>query len=213
VERTLQDLVMAVVRRRTPPGVSVVVEGAPGAGKTFLARAIAESVPPGAATILRVVGESGHRLDPFAGAQPLLGDMPLLRRVPKLAAGNPLFVAELLRAYQDADALAEAGPDSVEARFELDSRGTGLDEMILACSLVLFTVLAIAGFTGSAGTDRWLATWAAAGVGLVMGLVILVLVPVIPFTEQFARQSTPQAYWSSPTFKQINRVLSLTLPA
>lgn len=77
------------------------------------------------------------------------------------------------------------------------------------CSFVLFTVLAIAGFAGNAGTGRWLATWAAAGVGLVMGLVILALVPVMPFTEQFARQSTPQAYWASPTFKQINRVLSL----
>jgi hypothetical protein len=82
-------------------------------------------------------------------------------------------------------------------------------KILNACSLVLFTVLAIAGFTGSAGTDRWLATWAAAGVGLVIGLVILALVPVIPFTEQFARQSTPQAYWSSPTFKRINRILSL----
>jgi predicted ATPase len=57
---------------------------------------------------------------------------PLLRRVLGLAAGNPLFVAELLRAYQDAGALAEAGPDLIEARFELDSRGTGLDEMIRA---------------------------------------------------------------------------------
>jgi hypothetical protein len=82
-------------------------------------------------------------------------------------------------------------------------------KILTACSLVLFTVLAIAGFAGSAGTDRWLATWAAAGVGLVVGLAILALVPVVPFTEQFARQSTPQAYWSSPTFKQINRVLSL----
>jgi DNA-binding CsgD family transcriptional regulator len=234
VERTVLDLVLAVVRRRTPPGVSVVVEGAPGVGKTFLARAVAESVPAGAARILRVAGEPGRRHDPFAGARPLLGDVPwsgdpgdaafdrvdelcaegpvllcaddahnldaatltllrrlvwasrslplavlvttrpyaerepvamlvqqagvrlrlppmgpmmverlvydlagrwpgpLLRRVLKLAAGNPLFVAELLRAYQDAGALAEAGPDSVEARFELDSRGTGLDEMIRA---------------------------------------------------------------------------------
>ena len=81
-------------------------------------------------------------------------------------------------------------------------------KILNATSLVLFAVLAIAGFTGSAGTDRWLAIWAAAGVGLVMGLVILALVPVMPFTEQFARQSTPKAYWSSPTFKQINRVLS-----
>jgi hypothetical protein len=77
-----------------------------------------------------------------------------------------------------------------------------------ATSIVLFAVFAVVGFAGSAGTDRWLATWAAAGVALVMGLVILALIPVIPFTEQFARLSTPQAYWSSPTFKQINRVLS-----
>src|SRR5580658_8893465 len=82
-------------------------------------------------------------------------------------------------------------------------------KILNACSLVLFTELAIAGFTGSASPDRWLATWAAAGIGLVIGLIILALIPVMPFTEQFARQSTPQAYWASPTFKQINRVLSL----
>jgi DNA-binding CsgD family transcriptional regulator len=234
VERTVHDLVLAVVRRRTPPGVSVVVEGAPGVGKTFLTQAIAGSVPPGTATILRMTGEPGRRHDPFVGAGPLLGDTPgsgdlgdaafdrvdelcaegpvvlcaddahnldaatltLLRRLvwasrslplavlvtarpyparepltmlvqqagvrlrlppmgpmmverlvydrtgrwpgPQLrralgpAAGNPLFVAELLRAYQDAGALADVGADSVEARFELDSRGTGLDEVIRA---------------------------------------------------------------------------------
>jgi hypothetical protein len=54
-------------------------------------------------------------------------------------------------------------------------------------------------------------TWAGAGagVGLVIVLVVLVLVPVMPFTEQYARQSRPQAYWASPTFKKINRVLSV----
>ena len=82
-------------------------------------------------------------------------------------------------------------------------------KVVNATSIVLFAVFAVVGFAGSAGTDRWLATWAAAGVALVMGLVILALIPVMPFTEQFARLSTPQAYWSSPTFKQINRVLSL----
>ena len=81
-------------------------------------------------------------------------------------------------------------------------------KILNATSLVLFSVLAVLGFTSGSGTDHWLATWTGAGVGLVMGLVILVLIPVIPFTEQFARQSTPRAYWGSPTFKKINRVLS-----
>src|SRR5262249_35109914 len=47
-----------------------------------------------------------------------------------------------------------------------------------------------------------------AGVGIILGTIILVLIPVMPFTEQFARESVPKAYWSSPTFKKINRVLS-----
>jgi hypothetical protein len=82
-------------------------------------------------------------------------------------------------------------------------------KILNACSFILFGVLAIIGFSSGHGTDSWVATWAGAGVGIVMGLVILALIPVMPFTEQFARQSTPQAYWASPTFKQINRVLSL----
>ena len=57
---------------------------------------------------------------------------PALRRVLEVAAGHPLFAAELLRAYQDAGALAETGPDTIEARFELGSRAAGLDEMIRA---------------------------------------------------------------------------------
>jgi DNA-binding CsgD family transcriptional regulator len=234
VERTVHDLVLAVVDRRTPPGTSVVVQGAPGIGKTFLTQAVTEAVPPGAAAVVRLAGEPGRRHDPFAGAGPLLADTsaggdpgdaafdyvdelcaegpvvlcaddahhldaatltllrrlvwasrslplavlitarpyparepltmliqqaavrlrlppmgpmmverlvydqtgrwpgPLLRRVLGLAAGNPLFAAELLRAYRDAGALAQVGSDSVEARFELDSRGAGLDEMIRA---------------------------------------------------------------------------------
>jgi DNA-binding CsgD family transcriptional regulator len=234
VEQTARDLILAVTERRTPPGVSVVIEGAPGIGKTVLAQRILDSVPPGAAKILRVAGEPGRRTDPFAAAGPLVADLPApenlgdaafdrvdelcadgpvvlcaddahhldaatltlirrlvwasrslplavlvntrpdaareplamlarqanvrlrlppmgammverlvydqagrwpgprLRGVLGLAAGNPLFAGELLNAYQRAGALAEASPDLIEARFELDSRGSGLDEVIRA---------------------------------------------------------------------------------
>src|SRR5580700_10777293 len=234
VERTARDLVLGVVERRTPAGVSVVVEGAPGIGKTFLVREILAAVTPGAAKVVRVAGQPGRRNDPFTIANQLLGDLapgtdpadaafdhvdelcadgpvvlsaddahhldaatltllrrlvwasrslplavlvttrpyperepvamlvqqadvrlrlpplgalmverlvydrtgrwpgPQLRRILGLAAGNPLFVAELLRAYQDAGALAATGPDASEARFELDLQATGLDRVIRA---------------------------------------------------------------------------------
>jgi DNA-binding CsgD family transcriptional regulator len=232
VERTAHDLVLGVVRERTPTGISVVIEGVPGIGKTFLTRKILDGIPPAAAKVLHVAGAQGRRNDPFAGArliaenlpgnghpaetafdrvdelcadgpvvlaaddahnldaatltllrrlvwasrslplavlitarpfparEPLtrltrqarvrlwlspMGPMmierlvrgqtgrwpgPLLRSILGVSGGNPLFVTELLRAYRRAGALAEDGPDTIEARFELSSRGTGLDEVI-----------------------------------------------------------------------------------
>ena len=90
----------------------------------------------------------------------------------------------------------------------LASRPVWPPKILNTCSLVLFAVVGVLGFTVGSHDDRWLAIWGGAGVGLVLGLTILVLIPVMPFTEQFARESTPQAYWSSPTFRKINRVLS-----
>ena len=88
------------------------------------------------------------------------------------------------------------------------SRPVWPPKILNTCSLVLFAVIAVLGFTLGKHDDRWLATWGGAGVGLVLGAVILVLIPVMPFTEQFARESVPKSEWSSPTFKKINRVLS-----
>jgi len=81
-------------------------------------------------------------------------------------------------------------------------------KILNSCSLVLFALIAVLGFTLGKNDDRWLATWGGAGVGIILGTIILVLIPVMPFTEQFARESVPRAEWSSPTFKKINRVLS-----
>ncbi len=81
-------------------------------------------------------------------------------------------------------------------------------KIINTCSLVLFALIAVLGFTLGNHDDRWLATWSGGGVAVILGLIILALVPVIPFTEQFAREAVPPAEWTSPTFKKINRVLS-----
>jgi DNA-binding CsgD family transcriptional regulator len=229
-----RELVLGAIQRRAPAGASVVIEGAPGIGKTFLTRDILGSVGPGEAKILQVAGGHHGRNDPFAAAGQLLGGTPRggnpgdaafdhvdelcadgpvvisvddahrfdgasltllrrlvwasrslplvmlistrpfpasdqlamllqqvqlrlslppmdkmmverlvfdterrwpgprLRRILELAAGNPLFAAELVRAYRDAGALADLGPDSTEARYELNLQATGIEGMIRA---------------------------------------------------------------------------------
>ena len=77
-----------------------------------------------------------------------------------------------------------------------------------AVSLVLFGVIAVVGFAGGPDVDDWLYTWGRPLVGVVLGLYVLATASVRPFTEEYARQSTPREYWGSPTFRAINRVLS-----
>ena len=74
--------------------------------------------------------------------------------------------------------------------------------------LIPLVTITVVGFVGGPDVDAWLYDWAVPGVGLVLGVFILALVPFAPFTERFARQATPPAYWGSPTFSRINRVLS-----
>jgi hypothetical protein len=73
----------------------------------------------------------------------------------------------------------------------------------------LFGVIAVVGFVGGNSVDAWLFDWANGLATLVLGLLILAFVPVVPFTEQYARESVPEEYWGSPIFKRINRNLSL----
>jgi hypothetical protein len=80
---------------------------------------------------------------------------------------------------------------------------------LLGCCLVsLFIVVGVLGLLLGQGTKSWLAVWSGAGIGLATGLVILVLVPVKPFTEQLARNVIPRAFWPSPVFLKVNRVVS-----
>jgi hypothetical protein len=82
-------------------------------------------------------------------------------------------------------------------------------KILNACSFLLFTLLAILGFSLDKGDKLWLATWPGGGAAIVLGAVVLLLVPVIPFTEQYAKQSVPPEEWGTPRFQRVNHVLSL----
>ncbi|MGY1745932.1 hypothetical protein [Blastococcus sp. SYSU D00695] len=75
-------------------------------------------------------------------------------------------------------------------------------------SLVLFAAIAVAGFAGGRDVDDWLYTWGRPLVGVVLGLYVLATASVRPFTEEYARESTPREYWGTPTFRSVNRVIS-----
>jgi hypothetical protein len=89
------------------------------------------------------------------------------------------------------------------------SRPVWPPKILNVCSFLLFTLLAVLGFTLGKQDDSWLATWTGAGVGIIIGAIILFLVPVMPFTEQYARAQVPRQEWGSPTFKRINHALSV----
>jgi hypothetical protein len=88
------------------------------------------------------------------------------------------------------------------------ARQRGDPTTLNAVSLVIFGVIAATGFVGGPPVDDWLYTWGRPLVGVVLGLYVLATVMSRPFTEQYARQSTPRQYWGSPTFHSINRVIS-----
>jgi hypothetical protein len=88
------------------------------------------------------------------------------------------------------------------------ARQRGDPTTLNAVSLGIFGVIAVLGFVGGPPVDDWLYTWGRPLVGVVLGVYVLATASVRPFTEQYARQSTPRQYWGSPTFHSINRVIS-----
>src|SRR5436190_20968990 len=63
---------------------------------------------------------------------------------------------------------------------------------------VVFGVIAVVGFVGGQDVDAWLFDWANGLTTLTLGVLILLFLPVMPFTEQYARESVPKEYWEEP---------------
>jgi hypothetical protein len=80
--------------------------------------------------------------------------------------------------------------------------------------LELGAVVAFAGFTVVAliadpGVTSWLERYARAISASLLALIAFGSLALTPFTEQYARESVPKQFWSSPRFKQVNRDLTL----
>lgn len=76
-------------------------------------------------------------------------------------------------------------------------------------SVVFFAGLTVAGLVFDHSRLMWLETYSQAIASGLLAVVVLGSLAFVPFTEQYAREQVPRQFWSTPTFKQVNRTLTL----
>ena len=77
-----------------------------------------------------------------------------------------------------------------------------------AAGIVTFATMAALAFTGSPTLREHIADYGRGSCALILALVMLGSLLVVPFTEQYARESVPRQYWHSPVFRAVNRRIS-----
>jgi hypothetical protein len=80
-------------------------------------------------------------------------------------------------------------------------------KVLEASGAVVFLGLAVLAGV-SPGLDPVLANYGRAIAAAVLAVVIFVSLPVMPFTEQYARETVPRQYWHTAEFRSINRRIS-----
>jgi hypothetical protein len=83
--------------------------------------------------------------------------------------------------------------------------GVKVLELGAVLAFVAFTVVAV---TADPATAAFVDRYARAIAAGLLSLIALGSLLVVPFTEQYARETVPRRLWSSPQFKQINRKLT-----
>jgi MFS family permease len=85
----------------------------------------------------------------------------------------------------------------------------GRPRMLEIGAVVAFVGFTIVAFIADPATTHWVARYARAIAALLLALIAFSSLLFVPFTEQYARESVPREFWSTPRFKQINRQLTV----
>lgn len=92
--------------------------------------------------------------------------------------------------------------------FTVKNSKTSSVKIIDLTGIATFGVMTVLSVVGNAATDAHIIDFGRGGAALVLGAVMLISVAFVPFTEQYARESTPREYWHSPVFRAVNRRIS-----
>jgi hypothetical protein len=87
--------------------------------------------------------------------------------------------------------------------------GRGRIKMLDVATIIFFVALAIIGAVVEPVDRDWMDQYSGVISSGVLGLLALGSLAFVPFTEQYARESTPPEVWKLPAFRRINRVLTL----
>jgi hypothetical protein len=127
---------------------------------------------------------------------------------------NNVFVAFvpwiLFSVVAQRDDVAVAGMVALVAALviAIPSFAKGRPKILDVGAIVAFGAFAVVGLVD--GNDvEWLSDFARGISAALLAVIALGSLLWVPFTEQYAREQTPEAAWSSPTFKRVNRELTL----
>lgn len=82
-------------------------------------------------------------------------------------------------------------------------------KLLDVAGILFFGVLVVVGIVGSDDTREWLELYAGELSNVVIFAIALLSILIrMPFTIQYARESTPREYWDSPVFLRINYVIT-----
>jgi hypothetical protein len=75
-------------------------------------------------------------------------------------------------------------------------------------SFGFFVVIAVVGAVSSPHDGDWMDRWSQVLSSGALAVFVLVTIPFMPFTEQYARESAPPEVWNTPRFRRTNLVLT-----
>jgi hypothetical protein len=88
-----------------------------------------------------------------------------------------------------------------------DARRGESPKVLEVTGAIAFAAIAIASLVDPRA-DAFLATYGRSLATWTLAIVIFAMLPFMPFTEQYARESVPREYWHTPRFRSINRRIS-----
>jgi hypothetical protein len=85
----------------------------------------------------------------------------------------------------------------------------GRPKLLEIGAIITFAGFTIVAFSADPSTTHWLERYARAIAAGLLALIAFSTLSFLPFTAQYARESVPRQFWSSPQFVRINRRLTL----